>query len=139
MLIINGDIGGTNGRLELYEGGSEMAATDFTLKFASTLPSSNFKGLADLVSTFLQNATKEGKYNDGDIIDGCCLAVCGPVKDEAFMCGPVLPAQPPTQWKAHKDDLVKGPLGKIIKRVCFTAYCSFRYILIVLAPGLSHQ
>ena len=37
------------------------------------------------------------------------------MKDEDYMCGPVLPEQPPTQWKAKKADLTTAGLnGKIL-------------------------
>ncbi len=42
------------------------------------------------------------------VVAACCLAVCGPVADERFMCGPPLEKQPPTTWKSHVDDLTKG-------------------------------
>ena len=47
------------------------------------------------------------------------MAVCGPVKDEDAMCGPVLPEQPPTQWAAQKSDFLSGPLNGItIEKGC---------------------
>ena len=46
-------------------------------------------------------------------VDAVCIAICGPVIDEAYSAGPVLPEQGPTGWGANIDKLICGVFCKI--------------------------
>lgn len=116
------DIGGTNARLELWS----LEANEFELNFTKVYLSANFCSVEQLLRLFLtesgitipEDASRDGpgEYH-GPIIAACCLAVCGPVEKEEFMCGPVLPEQPPTTWNANARR-VEANLGKVIRQVC---------------------
>jgi hypothetical protein len=61
---------------------------------------------------FLERAGFDG------VVDAACIAVCGPVENEDFMCGPVLPEQPPTTWAACAKDVTTGALEGRVLRAC---------------------
>ena len=52
----------------------------------------------------------------GPIVDGCCIAICGPVDDENVQSGPALVEQGPTGWGANIHEALEVGLGAVIKR-----------------------
>lgn len=65
MIVLAGDIGGTNSRFALFEGGKKL--------HEQTLPSAGFTSLEDAIDAFLQGATQRPER--------ACLAVAGPVEN----------------------------------------------------------
>lgn len=127
--IIAGDVGGTNSRLALFasEEDDKPAFNSFKEHFKKVYPSKIFGGLAELVSTFLQDAQFNG------VIHGCCIAVCGPVENEDRMVGPELKEQRPTTWKASSVDLKTGILeGRILEAVLINDFIAVGLGLTVL-------
>lgn len=139
-LVANGDIGGTNARMQLWEvresvgvpqhaSESSSSSTNVLtihpplLRFDRRYKSKQFDGIEPLVRKFLQDA---GVIVDGDsessdltrdrhVVDALALAICGPVVDETRSAGPVLPEQGPTGWGADVEDLVDKMNG-VVKR-----------------------
>ncbi len=73
MLVLSGDIGGTNGRLQLTKFESE---TQFTILAHESFSNSEFEGFSSVVARFLL-------HNKVDLsqVDCACLAVAGPIVD----------------------------------------------------------
>ena len=121
--IVNGDIGGTNARMQLWTAAPALEVPPlraFTLTTTTVYPSASFPGLAALLLRFLVDEKIIGANGEfqGQRVQACCLAVCGPVVDETQMVGPTLPEQPPTQWKACKQDCTTGIFAGIVLNAC---------------------
>ena len=86
-LILNGDIGGTNSRLQLWK----INGSDHELVNDQRYESSQFKSLEECVKRFLIDSGINLEEEVVQTIDGCCIAICGPVENEKRMFGPVLP------------------------------------------------
>jgi glucokinase len=87
MIVLAGDIGGTNARMALYEvaragaGGSDAPA--FTPLFERTFPSKAHATLDEIAEAFLRAAEAEtkGRVAKGRGIDGACLGIAGPIEN----------------------------------------------------------
>jgi glucokinase len=132
-LVVNGDIGGTNARMQLWEVSREVVSLHRTplppppplLRFDKRYQSSSFDGIEPLVRTFLvdagimSGAAGVAVVGGGDdpvnavVVDALVLAICGPVVNETRSAGPVLPEQGPTGWGADVGDLVRRLNGKV--------------------------
>lgn len=85
MIVLAGDIGGTNSRLALFEvqpgpSGEPPRLTSF---FERTLPSKSESSLDDIAEAFLRAAEVEtkGRVAKGKGIEAACLGVAGPVEN----------------------------------------------------------
>jgi glucokinase len=85
MIVLAGDIGGTNARLALYE--VEPARSGgrpkLTRVFEHTTPSKSQGSLDEIAEAFLRLAEKEtkGRVAKGRGIDGACLGIAGPIEN----------------------------------------------------------
>jgi glucokinase len=85
MIVLCGDIGGTNARLALFE--VERARPGhrprFTTIFERTTPSRSQPSLDEIVEGFLRAAEIEtdGRVGKGKGIDGACLGIAGPIEN----------------------------------------------------------
>lgn len=84
MIVLAGDIGGTNARLALYEvarpgNGAPLA---FTSLFEKTFPSKSHASLDEIVEAYLRVAETEtnGRIAKGRGIDGACFGIAGPIE-----------------------------------------------------------
>lgn len=117
--LANGDIGGTNSRMQLWEIADEQP----TLRFDRRYQSRDFQSLESLISTFLTDcaAALEGaassppRLGELAVVDALCVAICGPVEDETRTTGPVLPDQGPTGWGANIATVLQA-LGGAVRR-----------------------
>jgi glucokinase len=86
MIVLAGDIGGTNARLALFEvaparaGGGALALTPI---FERTTPSKSQASLDVIAEAFLRAAEIEtkGRVAKGRGIDGACLGIAGPIEN----------------------------------------------------------
>ena len=99
-LIVNGDVGGTNARMQLWQlSASATTAAPPTLLCDVRYASASFDGIEPLVRRFLADAHRPKAASTASsplVVDALCLAICGPVVDETRSAGPVLPEQGPT-------------------------------------------
>ena len=83
MIVLAGDIGGTNARLALFEMEPVRAGERPELKqiFERSTPSRSRSSLDDIVEAFLHLAevATQGRIAKGKGIDAACLGVAGPV------------------------------------------------------------
>jgi len=78
MIVLAGDIGGTNTRLALYEAASGARVTSI---FERTYPSTSHSSLDDIVQVFLADAAASGaRFTTGRDIAAACLAIAGPIE-----------------------------------------------------------
>ncbi len=75
MLVLSGDIGGTNSRLQLTE---FQSSQDFQVKARGQFLNSQFEDFALIVRQFLKQ-----HHLEQSAIERCCLAVAGPIVDGA--------------------------------------------------------
>jgi glucokinase len=84
MIVLAGDIGGTNARLALYEvqRGKNGERARFTSLFERTTPSKSQPSLDVIAESFLSAAETEtkGRVAKGKGIDGACLGIAGPIE-----------------------------------------------------------
>src|SRR5437868_4894319 len=85
MIVLAGDIGGTNSRLALYEaqrldGGRKVS---LILLFEHTYPSATHGSLGDIADAFLAAAEPvlAGRVGKGRGVEGACFGVAGPVEN----------------------------------------------------------
>jgi glucokinase len=80
MIILAGDIGGTNARLALYEATPQIAAEPLLER---TYPSAAHGSLEDIADAFLADATAalHGGVGRGKGVSAACLAIAGPVEN----------------------------------------------------------
>jgi glucokinase len=80
MILLAGDIGGTNSRLALYEATPSVAATPL---FERTYPSASHGSLDDIADAFLAAASTAlgGRVGRGKGVSAACLAIAGPVEN----------------------------------------------------------
>jgi glucokinase len=85
MIVLAGDIGGTNARLALFEveparAGGRPALTPL---FERTTPSKSQPSLDEIAEAFLRAAEAEtkGRVGKGKGIDGACLGIAGPIEN----------------------------------------------------------
>src|SRR4051812_17143136 len=82
MIVLAGDIGGTNARLALYEvaRGERLA---FTSVFEKTFPSKSHGSLDEIAEAFLRMAEAEtnGRVGKGKGVDGACFGIAGPIEN----------------------------------------------------------
>ena len=80
MIVLAGDIGGTNSRLALYEAAPAPAAAPL---FERTYPSGSHGSLDDIADAFLATASTalEGRVGKGHGVSSACLAIAGPVEN----------------------------------------------------------
>ncbi|MFZ9034713.1 MAG: glucokinase [Francisellaceae bacterium] len=71
MIVLSGDVGGTNTRLQLTEHHKKSARQ----KFVKTYLAAEYKSLSEIIKQFLQESGI-----DSSAINAACLAVAGPVK-----------------------------------------------------------
>jgi len=135
QLIVNGDIGGTNARMQMWSVDSAGAS----LRLDRRYPSRDFDGIEALVRRFLIDcglpvAPEEGAPADsgggggggggggaysGEAVGALCLAICGPVDaSESRSMGPVLPEQGPTGWGADTGALLAALGPRVLRRAC---------------------
>jgi glucokinase len=93
MIVLAGDIGGTNARLALFEvdASREHARPKLTLIFERTTPSRSQPSLDEIADAFLRAAEAEtgGRLGSGGLaaggiarnIDGACLGIAGPIEN----------------------------------------------------------
>ena len=85
MIVLCGDIGGTNARLALYEVGPKRQGNGSHLVsiFERTTPSKSQASLDEIVESFLRAAEAEtgGRVAKGKGIDGACLGIAGPIEN----------------------------------------------------------
>jgi glucokinase len=85
MIVLAGDIGGTNARLALFQvvhpGNGTPPA--FTSLFEQTSPSKSFGSLEEITETFLHAAeiATKGTVAKGRGIDGACFGIAGPIEN----------------------------------------------------------
>ena len=124
--LIGADIGGTNARFQLWscEGAADPTPS---LTFDQRYPSRDYTGLEGLVRQFLSDAGWDVPAGEaassihaadyaGQVVDGCCIAICGPVDDENVQSGPSLVEQGPTGWGANIHEALEVNLGAVVKR-----------------------
>ncbi|WP_116964387.1 glucokinase [Fastidiosibacter lacustris] len=75
MIVLSGDVGGTNTRLQITEHQSKKAKIIFAKKYLAA----EFKSLSAIIEQFLAEATF-----DRSKIQAVCIAVAGPVKNGAI-------------------------------------------------------
>jgi glucokinase len=73
MLVLAGDIGGTNSRLALYESGRQEPSCE------NTYPSTDYPGLEAICEEFLRDARSAGVLAAAP--ERACLGIAGPVED----------------------------------------------------------
>jgi glucokinase len=80
MILLAGDIGGTNSRLALYEATPGVAATPL---FERTYPSTSHGSLDDIAAAFLAAASSalDGPGGKGKGVSAACLAIAGPIEN----------------------------------------------------------
>jgi glucokinase len=80
VILLAGDIGGTNCRLALYEATPSVAATPL---FERTYPSSSHRSLDDIADDFLAGASAalDGRVGRGKGVSSACLAIAGPIEN----------------------------------------------------------
>jgi glucokinase len=85
MIVLCGDIGGTNARLALYEvqAAREGERPRFTSIFERTTPSKSQPSLDEIADSFLHaaEAATSGRVGHGKGIDGACLGIAGPIEN----------------------------------------------------------
>jgi glucokinase len=85
MIVLAGDIGGTNARLALFEvaPGAAAAPGVFRPIFEHTYPSKSQPSLDEIAETFLRAADGEtqGRVGKGHGIDGACFGIAGPIEN----------------------------------------------------------
>ena len=86
MIVLAGDIGGTNARLALFDVERAARAGErprFTTIFERTAPSKSQSSLDEIVEAFLRLAEAEtkGRVGKGKGIDGACLGIAGPIEN----------------------------------------------------------
>lgn len=103
-LVIASDIGGTNARMQLWE-----AAAEPQLRFEKRYDPKDFGSLEELLRRFCADAGAAR-------VECACVGIPGPVEEERFMTGPVLPEQNATSWKSDAR-AVEQALGDLVGRV----------------------
>jgi glucokinase len=106
--IVNGDIGGTNARMQIWDvlnSGHSILRQDVRYK------SKHFNNGVDLIHAFL----KDVLYTSNETVDALSLAICGPVSNETIQCGPTLPEQGPTGWGFDITTLLSSTAYKVKK------------------------
>jgi glucokinase len=131
QLIVNGDIGGTNARMQMWS--VDSAGASPRLRLDRRYPSRDFGGIEALVRRFLIDcglpvAPEDGAADDGgggggaysgEAVGALCLAICGPVDaSESRSMGPVLPEQGPTGWGADTGALLAALGPRVLRRAC---------------------
>ena len=109
-VLVNGDVGGTNARMQLWDvlrGGATMLRHDKRYR------ANDFSSGGDLIEFFLNDGTLRSKE---ETVDALCLALCGPVSNENEQAGVVLPEQGPTGWGLNMSELLEGRLKLRVKR-----------------------
>jgi glucokinase len=85
MIVLAGDIGGTNARLALFEAESAIAGERprLTQLYERTTPSKSQASLDEIAESFLRTAEAEtnGRVAKGRGIDGACLGIAGPIEN----------------------------------------------------------
>ncbi|HVZ72215.1 MAG TPA: glucokinase [Polyangia bacterium] len=89
MIVLAGDIGGTNARFALFEIDKPTAgeASKFKPVFEQTYPSKSKSSLDEIAEGFLKEAERETKgrvgksQGQGQGIDGVCLGIAGPIEN----------------------------------------------------------
>jgi glucokinase len=85
MIVLAGDIGGTNARLALYEVARHGNGTPptFTSLFEKTFPSKSHGSLDEIADAFLYAGETEtkGRVAKGRGIDGACFGIAGPIEN----------------------------------------------------------
>lgn len=134
-LLLNGDIGGTNSRLQLWLLNDDVLSNECICD--RRYPSRDFQSLDGLLRCFLgdagvhvpsdasvSNTTPVDDIDSSqDVVAVCCIALCGPIKDERCSMGPVLPEQGPTGWGADIRRDVCENLGKVVARAVLINDC----------------
>jgi glucokinase len=80
MILLAGDIGGTNSRLALYEATGSVAAAPLLQR---SYPSASHTSLDDIADDFLAGASTalEGRVGRGKGVSSACLAIAGPIEN----------------------------------------------------------
>jgi glucokinase len=80
MILLAGDVGGTNSRFALYEASPKVAATPL---FERTYPSTSHGTLDDIADAFLAAASTalDGRVDRGKGVSAACVAIAGPVEN----------------------------------------------------------
>lgn len=80
MILLAGDIGGTNTRLALYEANPELATTPL---LARTYASASYGSVDEIAEGFLTSAgaALEGRVGKGKGVGAACLAIAGPIEN----------------------------------------------------------
>src|SRR4051812_33506884 len=80
MIVLAGDIGGTNSRLALYESAANGTPR---LLFERTYPSAAHASLDDIADAFLSAAETalEGRVGRSKGVSAACLAIAGPIEN----------------------------------------------------------
>ncbi len=80
MILLAGDIGGTNSRLAFYEATPKVAATPLLER---TYPSASHASLDDIADAFLATASTalDGRVGKGKGVSSACLAIAGPIEN----------------------------------------------------------
>jgi glucokinase len=85
MIVLAGDIGGTNARLALFDARPARAGEWPTLEplFERTTPSKSQSSLDEIAESFLRAAEAEtkGRVAKGRGIEGACLGIAGPIEN----------------------------------------------------------
>src|SRR5512133_2541868 len=80
MILLAGDIGGTNSRLALYEATPIVVVTPL---FERTYPSTSHGSLDDIADAFLVAASSalDGRAGKSKGVSAACLAIAGPIEN----------------------------------------------------------
>ena len=109
-VIVNGDVGGTNARMQLWD---VLGSGTTLLRHDKRYQANDFSSGGDLIEFFLNDGTMRSKEEK---VDALCLAVCGPVSNENEQSGVVLPNQGPTGWGLNMSTLLAGRLNARVTR-----------------------
>ena len=105
-VIVNGDIGGTNARMQMYD---VFGSGVTKLRYDKRYQSADFNNGEELINQFLNDAPL---HHVTEKIDALVLAICGPVKNEQVQAGVVLPEQGPTGWGIDMKRILEKEMFK---------------------------
>ena len=106
--VVNGDVGGTNARMQLWDvlgSGATMLRKD--VRYSSA----EFSTGEELIRRFLNEPGT--LHHATESIDALALAICGPVVDERVQAGVVLPEQGATGWGVDVSQWVWSGSGGV--------------------------
>jgi glucokinase len=110
-VIVNGDVGGTNARMQMWDvlgSGATMLRCD--IRYGAN----EFNSGGQLIEHFLSDSGT--LRTPEEQVHALCLALCGPILNENEQAGVILPEQGPTGWGLNMKELLDGPLQNRVKK-----------------------